>query len=177
MNTDNQIIVFIANNDFQDDEYNIVKEELESADIGMKIVAPEMNECHGVNGTIVEPDMTSDEVNYDDFAGIVYIGGPGTDKILDHTGAQELAIAFNRAGKVVAAICWAPAVLARAGILKGKKATVWSGAKDDLIKGGAQFTGEAVTVDGNIVTADGPDSSATFGQTIAKILSGPTQNN
>lgn len=170
MNTDSQVIIFVANNEFQDEEFNVVKEELESADIGIKIVAPEKDECHGVNGTIAEPDYTSDEVNADDFLGVVYIGGPGTDKLLDHTGAQELAITFAKAGKVVAAICWAPAILAKAGVLQGKRATVWSGAKDDLIKGGSQYTAELVTVDGNIVTADSPDSAGAFGQAIAKII-------
>jgi len=174
MNSDNQVIVFIANNDFQDDEFNAVKEELESSDITIKIVAPEMDECHGVNGCVAEPEFTSDEVNYDDFKGIVYIGGPGTDQLLNHTGALEMANAFAKAGKVVAAICWAPAILARAGVLKGKRATAWSGAKDDLIKGGAQYTAEHVTVDGNIITADGPDSAPVFGQTIAKIILGTT---
>lgn len=176
MNSDSQVIIFIANNDFQDDEFNAVKEELESSDITVKIVAPEMDECHGVNGTVCEPNFTTDEVNADDFAGIVFIGGPGTDQLLTHTGAHSLIKTLNASKKIVAAICWAPAILARAGVLNGKRATAWSGAKDDLVKGGAQFTGEAVTVDGNIVTADGPDSAAAFGQAIAKVLtSGASQ--
>lgn len=177
MNTDNQVIMFVANNEFQDEEFNAVKEELESADIGVKIVAPEMDECHGVNGTVVEPDFTSDEVNADDFFGIIYIGGPGTDKLLDHTGAHVLAKTFNVNKKVVAAICWAPAILAKAGVLQGKKATVWSGAKGDLVEGGAQYTAEHVTIDGNIITADGPDSAVAFGQAVAKIIIGSANQN
>lgn len=172
MNSENEVVMFIANRDFQDEEFNAVKEELESADIGIKIVAPEMDECHGVNGCIVEPQLTSDEINYDDFKGVVYIGGPGTDQIITHTGANEMAKTFAKSGKVVAAICWAPAILANAGVLQGRRATVWSGAKDNLIKGGAQYAGEHVTTDGNIVTADGPDSAVAFGQAIAKIIIG-----
>lgn len=174
MNSENQVIIFMANSDFQDDEYNAVKEELESADIGMKIVAPEMDECRGVNGTVAEPNCTSDEVNADDFCGIVYIGGPGTDKLLEHTGAHALAKTFNVSKKLIAAICWAPAILARAGVLNGRRAAAWFGAKDDLIKGGAVYTGEHVTVDGNIVTADGPDSAKAFGQAIVKTITGVT---
>ena len=109
MNSEYQVVVFIANNDFQDEEFNAVKEELESSDITVKIVAPEMDECHGVNGTVCEPQMTSDEVNADDFSGIVFIGGPGTDQLLEHTGANTLAKTFNASKKLVAAICWAPA--------------------------------------------------------------------
>lgn len=174
MNSENQVIIFVANNDFQDEEFNAVKEELESSDITVKIVAPEMDECHGVNGTICEPQMTSDEVNVDDFAGVVFIGGPGTDQLLEHTGANILAKTFNASKKLVAAICWAPAILAHAGVLNGKKATAWSGAKDDLTKRGAVYTGEHVTVDGNIVTADGPDSAPAFGQAIVKFIMGMT---
>lgn len=172
MNSENQVIIFVANNDFQDEEFNAIKEELESADIGIKIVAPEMDECHGVNGTVIEPDFTSDEVNVDDFKGIIFIGGPGTDQLLEHTGAKNLANVLFKSNKIVAAICWAPAILAHAGILKGRKATVWSGAKNDLIKFGAEYTAEPVTVDGNIITADGPDSAPVFGQTIARAILG-----
>lgn len=175
MNTDNQVIIFIANNDFQDEEFNPIKEEMESADITVKVVAPEMDECHGVNGCVVEPEFTSDEVNYEDFKGIIYIGGPGTDQLLNHTGALEMAKTFAKSGKLVAAICWAPAILANAKVLQGKRATVWSGAKNDLIKGGAQYTAEHLTVDSNIITADGPDSAQAFGQAAAKFILGITK--
>ena len=167
MDSEYQVIIFLANQDFKDEEYSGVKEELDSASIGGKIVAPEPGECIGMNGTELTVDMTSDNVNIEDFSGIVYIGGPGIERILNHTGAQTLAKAFFTAGKIVAAICWAPAILARAGVLNGKRATVWDGAKNDLIKGGAQYSGEVLTSDGNIITANGPDAAVIFGQAVA----------
>ena len=86
--------------------------------------------------------------------------------------ALSLAQKFFNANKVVGAICWAPVILARSGILARRKATCWDGAKDDLVKAGATYTGEKVTVDNTIITADGPESALDFGQTIVKALQG-----
>ena len=81
---------------------------------------------------------------------------------------------------VLAAICWAPTILAKAGVLSGKKATVWKG--DDaeygmttdamLERSGADFTGAEVTVDGNIVTGNGPAAAQKFAEAVEKKLAG-----
>jgi 4-methyl-5(b-hydroxyethyl)-thiazole monophosphate biosynthesis len=61
------------------------------------------------------------------------------------------------AGKKVAAICAAPAVvLAAIGVLNGKKATCYPGFEKALAEAGATYTGDLVTVDGNVTTAEGP---------------------
>jgi protease I len=79
-------------------------------------------------------------------------------------------------GKVVGAICAAPVILAKAGLLKDKKATVYPDHEYTLKQYGAIYTGEAVTVDGNIITGNGPESSRAFGQAVAKqILEGVMQ--
>ena len=57
-------------------------------------------------------------------------------------------------GNLVAAQCHGPWVLISAGIMRGVRATCYPSLKDDLINAGAIYTGEAVTVDGNIITAD-----------------------
>ena len=172
MDSDNQIVFFLANRDFRDEEYTDTKEILDQFSIGSKIVAIEPGECVGTAGLPLTVDYTVDEVNVDQFRGIIFIGGTGSEQFLNDASVQSLAKSFITANKVVAAICWAPAMLSNAGLLKGKKATVWSGAKDDLIKGGAKYTAEGVTVDGNIVTGDGPDSAIPFGQAIAKAIGG-----
>ena len=72
----------------------------------------------------------------------------------------------------MAAICIAPVTLANAGLLKGRKATVYQSQTDALVRGGAHYTKAAVQVDGRIITADGPDSATRFGEAIRHALTG-----
>ena len=62
-------------------------------------------------------------------------------------------------------------ILANAGILAGKKATVAGTEAKTIVNIGAKYTGPGVTIDDNIVTANAPKSSRLFGQTIGKLLS------
>ena len=78
----------------------------------------------------------------------------------------------NEKGKLIAAICAAPTVLAHAGILKGKKATVYPGMEDQIRDAGAEFLDDLVVVDGNIVTSRGPSTAMLFGWKLSEILAG-----
>ena len=61
------------------------------------------------------------------------------------------------AGRKIAAICASPAVvLAQLGVLDGKKATCYPGFEKALAETGATYTGDLVTVDGNVTTGEGP---------------------
>ena len=81
-------------------------------------------------------------------------------------------------GKVIAAICWAPTILAKAGVLEGKRATVWVGddaecgmkTNEYMEKQGASCSGEGFVVDGKIVTADGPANAENFARAIEELL-------
>ncbi|HQQ38671.1 MAG TPA: DJ-1/PfpI family protein, partial [bacterium] len=77
--------------------------------------------------------------------------------------------------KILGAICIAPLILARAGVLENRKATVWASALDrrpiqQLKDGGATYENKPVVIDGNIVTANGPQSAKEFGKILAKEL-------
>jgi len=80
-----------------------------------------------------------------------------------------------RENKVLGAICIAPALLAKAGVLQGKKATVWSSPLDKspikiLEKSGAIFVAEEVVSDDGIVTANGPGAAKKFAQALIEAL-------
>lgn len=67
-------------------------------------------------------------------------------------------------------ICLAPVCLANAGVLSGKKATVYPDEVAGLKSAGALYTGARVEVDGRIVTASGPESTGEFGEAAADLL-------
>lgn len=172
MGSENKVVIILANHDFQDVEYSETAEALRSAGIDISIAAAVNEECKGTHGLEVSVDLALDEVDPNQFDAIVLIGGVGVEAYLHDDAVHSLLKSFKSADKIVAAICWAPAVLANAGVLLGKRATVWAGAIDDLISNGAQYTADPVTVDGKIVTANGPDSANQFGMTIAKLITG-----
>ena len=60
---------------------------------------------------------------------------------------------FNEQGKVIGSVCHGPWVLISAGIVKGKKMTIYKGCKDDLINAGANYIEASVVIDKNIITA------------------------
>ena len=76
--------------------------------------------------------------------------------------------------KPLGSICISSRILAKAGVLGGKKATGWDG--DDKLNGifnehAVNYTREPVTTDGSIVTATDPRAAERFGQSIVKVLS------
>jgi protease I len=79
---------------------------------------------------------------------------------------------FHASAKVVAAICLAPVVLARAGILKGKKATFFNSpiSLGEMKAGGAVLVDKAVVTDSRIITANGPAAAKEFAETFIRTL-------
>ena len=101
-------------------------------------------------------DAVMAECNFSD-ADLLFLPGgmPGASNLYEHEGVRQAVISQVQAGKKIAAICAAPAVvLAQLGVLDGKKATCYPGFEKLLTK--AHYTADLVTIDGNITTAEGP---------------------
>ncbi len=171
-----KILFIIAQEGFQDHEFGAPKKILEEASYELVICSKEVGKCKGAFGLEVEATISIDEVNVSDYEGVVFVGGPGAYKyqqdVQAHLTAQE---AVNRE-KVLGAICIAPTILAYAGVLEGKKATVWNedGKQQAVLeKNGAEFVDEPVVVDGRIVTANGPQAAEEFGNKLLELLKQP----
>ena len=116
-------------------------------------------------------DTLFENVCYNDADALVLPGGGvGTDNLSAHMPLRaQLTDAYAK-GTLVAAICAAPMVFGRMGILESKKATCYPGCEGDL--SGATYTAAAVEQDGNIITACGPGVSFDFGFAIVERLCG-----
>ena len=81
---------------------------------------------------------------------------------------------MSAGGKVVAAICLATVVLAKAKLLAGLEATVYflPEAIEELKSGGATYVNQTLLVHGNLILAEGPHDSQRFGQAICNALAG-----
>ncbi|MEW5907711.1 MAG: DJ-1/PfpI family protein [Patescibacteria group bacterium] len=172
-----KILFVIAKEDFKDEEYFIPKEILGKAGHLIKTASnlKAGQIAVGASGRKTSIDMNLGEINTDDFDVIIFIGGPGAIENLDNENSYNLSREAFKKKKLVSAICIAPVILAKAGILQGKKATVWNSPIDrspiDILESnGANYTRENVVEDGNIITACGPLAAAEFGEKINKFL-------
>jgi protease I len=166
----NNVLIVLARSEFNDTEYKETRAELENAGFEVTVASNDVSIAHGIEGTEVYVDVNPWEIEVGNHDAIVFIGGSGAYEYFNDLVMQSHASRFYNSGKVVAAICSAPTILANAGILEGKSATCSPGYKDGLTEKGVIYTGETVTVDGNIVTGDGPEAAKEFAQAIIDLL-------
>ncbi|MFQ6099494.1 MAG: DJ-1/PfpI family protein, partial [Armatimonadota bacterium] len=105
-----------------------------------------------------------------DYDAVVFVGGTGATEYFDDPTAHALAKQAAQSNRLTAAICLAPSILARAGLLQGKRATVYASEAATLEAKGADYTGAAVERDGNILTGEGPHAAKQFSQRLVEAL-------
>lgn len=159
-------VFIIAKHEFRDEEYQVPKEILSAAGIEVVTASTTTGEAVGKLGLKVRPDLLVADIKSDDYGAIVFVGGGGSAQYFADPAVHALARQFAEAGKVVAAICIAPVILARAGLLKGRRATVYPDGIPELEKAGAVYTGQSVERDGQIITGNGPEAAEAFGREI-----------
>jgi protease I len=168
--TGKKVVMIIAPEKFRDEELFEPKELLEAAGATVKIASTSLEEATGMRGGKAKADLLLADVKVAEYDAIVFIGGSGASVYWDDATAHAIAVEAAESGKVLGAICIAPVTLAKAGVLDKKKATVYKSERSKLEAAGAKYTGAAVEVDGNIITADGPSSAKAFGQALAEAL-------
>lgn len=128
----------------------------------------------GAHDVPVICDSSFDDWDYKNADMLVLPGGmPGAATLGKHEGLHNLILEFDKAGKPLAAICAAPMVLGKMGLLKGKKVTCYPGFEQYLE--GAQCNGEQVVKDGKYITAIGPGGAMSFALTIVETLLGKSK--
>jgi 4-methyl-5(b-hydroxyethyl)-thiazole monophosphate biosynthesis len=159
-------------------------EELEAVTVvdllrraGIHVVTAGLDEqpVRASRGVVLLPDMTLEEALKSDYDMVVLPGGlPGADHLGDDARVIGLLQEMAAAGKYTAAICAAPRVLARAGLLDGKRATSYPGALETAAVPGLEYSDEAVVTDGNVVTSRGPGTAMDFALHLIELLAGRT---
>jgi len=165
------VLVFLANG-FEETEavapIDILRRngrEVVTVGIGEEVITS----SHGIT---VVPDVTEVDISLsDEIEMIVLPGGmPGTLNLEKSRTVQDTIDYCIANGKYIGAICAAPSIIGKKGLLKGKKATCFPGFEDFLE--GAEFTGAPVEADGNIITARGAGVALEFGLKLVEALSG-----
>ncbi len=166
------ILMIIAQNGFRDEELLVPKEIIEHAGHQVKIASLNRLTATGMLGATVHPDFAVHEVNPDFFDSVVVVGGAGTSMLVKNNDTIRIVREIAQKGKLVAGICLAPMVLAKAGVLVDRQATVFRTKESVamLKANGALYKDQPLIVDENVVTADGPSSASIFGKKIVEML-------
>lgn len=165
------IYVFLANG-FEEIEALAPVDFLLRAGVQVKTVGVSGEFCRGAHGINVEADILLEDVELNEnLQGIVLPGGmPGAENLNNCEDVQKAINYCAENGKIIGAICAAPFILGRKGLLEGKNATCFPGFEDELK--GANLVENGVITDGNIVTAKGAGVAWEFGAAICSIITG-----
>lgn len=157
-------------------------EELEAVTIldclvraGINVVSAGLTEgsVRCSRGTVLLPDMTLDEALSQEYDMLVLPGGlPGATHLEEDSRIIALLKKMAKNHQFIAAICAAPKVLARAGLLNGKVATSYPGIIDKMSIPGLQYSSRSVVRDGQLITSRGPATAMDFSLELIELLAG-----
>ncbi|HID96079.1 MAG TPA: DJ-1/PfpI family protein [Candidatus Latescibacteria bacterium] len=165
-----KVVMIIAEKNFRDEELLRPKEILEGEGAEVKVASTSPKTATGMLGAKVEPDMLVNRLEVKDYDAVIFVGGSGSSQYWNDPAAHRIAREAVEGNKLLCAICIAPVTLANAGLLAGKRATVFSSETGKLRSKGVLYTGRSVETDGNIITAEGPQAAEEFGRAIAEAL-------
>lgn len=137
------------------------------------LMYPEMSKTHIMAIQYLQPvgwikfDRTADQIRVQDYDAVFIPGGAwNPDNLRNDKDVIRFIQDFNRSGKLIAAICHAPVVLASADILKGKKLTGYWNIQVDLKNAGGIVLEQPVVTDGNLITSRHPIDVADFSRAV-----------
>lgn len=163
------LLLYLPQQLFNEQEFDPALRRISQAGIRTLLVSGDSGVAVSMSQLIVNLDLTLRDVNAADYAGLVLIGGSGAALHWDDSLLQARCREFAADGKVVAAIGIAPVTLARAGVLKGRRATAFCdrATVDWLKQAGAKYGFRGLVADRNIITAQSSEQARAFGQAVA----------
>lgn len=165
-----RVNVYLAEG-FEEIEAITVVDVLRRAGIDARMVSitgkKEVKGSHGITVAADEIFENADNTNADM---LVLPGGKGTRYLEEHKGLREVIMGFAERNKPIAAICAAPSVLGKMGLLEKKKAVCYPGF-EEVLKG-AVIDKDIVSQDENIITSKGPGTAIYFALRLVELLVG-----
>jgi protease I len=168
-------LAVIAPERYRDEELTIPQTLLTQAGYSVTIASTQVGTCTGMLGGTVVATHPLEEIDPKTFDALMVVGGYGAVEFLWHnTTLHQLVTEFHHTGKVIGAICVSPVVLANAGILTNKHATVFEMTESlqAFEANNVTYTGDAITIieGGKLITAQSPDVATAFGEALVTAL-------
>jgi protease I len=165
-------ILFFAAPLYEDLELWYPKIRLEEEGASCTVAGLGEKVYQGKRGYPVTPDATVEEVESNDFDGLVIPGGYAPDILRRYAKVLQLTREIHDAGKPIAFICHAGWVPISAGIVKGRRGTSVGAIKDDLVNAGMAWEDSPVVVDGNLISSRTPADLPDFCRALIRALHG-----
>ncbi|MGB9742306.1 MAG: DJ-1/PfpI family protein [candidate division WOR-3 bacterium] len=168
------VAIFIPHGLFRDDEFDAALRILERFGIPAIVVSSDTTAAQGIDGLTVKPQKTLTELRPAEFSALVLVDGSGITAYWHDTLLWRCCQEFAAAGRYVVAIELAPVILARAGVLRNRRATVYPDfyCINVLKAGGARHRFGPVVTDGNVLTASKAENTAQVIRLLVKYLKG-----
>lgn len=130
-------------------------------------------EVKGAHNLTIVADKLFEELDYTNNEMLILPGGmPGTSNLENHAGLKKLLEQQAAKKNKISAICAAPSILGKMGLLEGKEAICYPGFEQFLE--GANISTKKLVKAGNIIMAKGPGVAIDFGLAIVEELKGKT---
>ncbi len=168
------VLLVVSQKDYEDRELFSPKTLLEMNGAKVTIASVTRDVAKGMFGSSITPDIAIAEAKATDYDAVIVIGGNGSiAELWDNEDLHRLLKEASNQNSIVGAICGAPPVLTKAGIMSGRKATMFPW--DDGITAlkadkGVVYVDEEVVVSRNIITGRNADASEAFGLELCQML-------
>lgn len=171
----NKRVAILVDNYFEEVEFVQPKESLEAAGAQVTVISTGEETLHGMNhaelGNIFMPDLTIDDVMFEDYDMLVLPGGGiNADALRMDEKAREWVQYCVENAVPIAAICHAPWLLASADVVDGMQLTSYYTIQDDMVNAGADWVDKETVIDGNVLTSRKPDDIPAFNEAMLKML-------
>lgn len=169
----NSVLFVIAPERFQDEELLESKRAVERAGHAVTVASTRGGTAAGMLGARVPVNLTVRQARASDYDALAIVGGAGSPTHLwSSEPVARLVREVYAARRPVAAICLSVPVLARAGALQGRRATVFPSPRAivELRRGGATYVEQPLVLDGTMLTASGPEAAPAFGAALVQLL-------
>ena len=165
------VLVVVPPSEFGDEMLRYARSSLHNVHVGTRVVSTREDEpLQGrlqdnflVEGTLAAERMTA-------YSGVVFVGGEGALALAQDPEALRLAREAAQGGKLIGAWGHGVAILAAAGVLKGRRVTAHPAVRDALKHAGAKVSSRQLEVDGALVTATDESAGMRFGKALAAIV-------
>lgn len=170
-----KILMIIAPEQFRDEELLVPRQAFQREGWTVETVSTRVGRASGMKGAVelITRDVADVARETPPYDAVVVVGGLGSPEYLwENAPVHAVLQAMAKRNRVVAAICLSGAVPAKAGLLSGKKATVWETEQSLAVFRDNQvaYTGEPVTRDGLFVTANGPEAAPAFAEAVVEAV-------
>ena len=165
------VLVVVPEREFAEESLRYARACLQGVQVGTRSVST--NTETPVSGRLQDEflvDGALSDARMEEYAGVLFVGGEGALELAENPDAQRVAREATQAGKPIGVWGHGLAILARAGVLQGRRVTGAPELEPAIRSAGGRYTGLEVEVCGSLVTARDDAAGLRFGLALAGIL-------